>query len=437
MFSNPIHVLLSIFAFLVVLAAAAPAPSPHSRNRRPQTTTTTTTAVNGIGIPVSNPDAENQIANRYIVVYYNNASDVDVQSYQSTVATALKKRSASVRKRDGSAMSSTMQAFSMGGWRAMALDAEDDMILEIAASQMVNYVEADTMVKASTLVQQTNAPPGLDRISSAKAGATSYVFDDSAGAGITAYIVDTGIRTTHTEFEGRAIWGTNTVNTVMTDENGHGSHVAGTVGGATFGVAKSVELVAVKVLDADGAGSNSGVIAGVNFVATNATARGLSGKAVMNMSLGGSKSAALNSAVAGLTRAGVLPIVAAGNENQDALNTSPGSAPSAITVGAIDAKDTRASFSNFGTAVDIFAPGVDVLSVGIASNTDTATLSGTSMASPHVCGLAAYLMALDTSLTTPAAVTEKMLSLAAASGATALRTGTGTTTLIANNGSGQ
>ncbi len=184
-----------------------------------------------------------------------------------------------------------------------------------------------------------------------------------------------------------------------TDENGHGSHVAGTVGGATFGVAKQVELVAVKTLDADGAGTNSGVISGLNFgrpfpsfylsllriliymfvVTTNATARGLAGKAVMNMSIGGSKSAALNSAVAALTRAGVTVVVAAGNENQDAANVSPASAASAITVGAIDANDAKASFSNFGASVDIFAPGVKVQSVGITSNTASAVLSGTSM----------------------------------------------------------
>lgn len=255
------------------------------------------------------------------------------------------------------------------------------------------------------MVSQPAAPAGLRRISHAAAGETGYIFDSTAGAGITAYIVDTGILTTHEEFGGRAIWGANFVNNVNTDENGHGSHVAGTVGGATFGVAKQVELVAVKTLDADGAGTNSGVISGLNFgkyspsfpphqkskqsntkankspilVATNATARGLAGKAVMNMSIGGSKSAALNSAVAALTRAGVTVVVAAGNENQDAANVSPASAPSAITVGAIDANDAKASFSNFGPDVDVFAPGVKVQSVGITSNTASAVLSGTSM----------------------------------------------------------
>lgn len=141
-----------------------------------------------------------------------------------------------------------------------------------------------------------------------------------------------------------------------------------------------MNLVAVKVLDADGAGTNSGVIAGLQFVATNATARGLSGKAVTNISIGGSKSTALNNAIAALTRAGVTVVCAAGNENVDAATTSPASAASAITVGAIDAtSDAKASFSNFGAVVDIFAPGVKVQSVGITSNTATAVLSGTSM----------------------------------------------------------
>ena len=165
-----------------------------------------------------------------------------------------------------------------------------------------------------------------------------------------------------------------------TDENGHGSHVSGTIGGATFGVSKNVDLVAVKVLDANGGGSNSGVLNGMQFVIDDVQKNGRSGKAVMNMSLGGSFSQAINRAIEALRNAGVVPVVAAGNENQDTANTSPGSAPNAITVGAIDAtNDQRASFSNFGQLVDIYAPGVNVLSVGIKSDTDTATLSGTSM----------------------------------------------------------
>jgi subtilisin family serine protease len=166
----------------------------------------------------------------------------------------------------------------------------------------------------------------------------------------------------------------------MTDENGHGSHVSGTIGGATFGVAKNVQLIGVKVLDADGSGTNSGVIQGLNFVVSDSKSKKLAGKAVMNMSLGGSKSSAVNAAVAAIASAGVVPVVAAGNENQDAGNTSPASSPNAITVGAIDqTTDKKASFSNFGAVVDVFAPGVSVLSAGITNTSSTAVLSGTSM----------------------------------------------------------
>jgi subtilisin family serine protease len=219
-----------------------------------------------------------------------------------------------------------------------------------------------------------------------------------------------------------------------TDENGHGSHVAGTIGGRTYGVAKNVELVAVKVLDAKGSGSNSGVIAGMNWVATTAATRGLRGKAVMNMSLGGSKSQAVNDAINNIREAGVVPCVAAGNENQDANNDSPASAAGAITVGAIDqTNDRKASFSNFGPRVDIFAPGVNVLSVGITGDTASRSLSGTSMATPHITGLAAYLMALE-GITDIDAVLARMQALAKRTGATVQNNQASTTNLIANNG---
>jgi len=321
------------------------------------------------------------------------------------------------------------------GWRATALESDEAMAAQINAMDMVSYIEANQYVQASGLVAQANAPPGLVRLSHAEAGAPNYVFDDSAGAGITAYVVDTGILTTHQEFQGRATMAFNAIEgSANTDENGHGSHVSGTIGGATFGVAKNVQLMGVKVLDASGGGTNADVLDGLNFVESDVSKKNLKGKAVMNMSLGGGQSKAINNAIEALAAAGVVPVVAAGNEAQDAGNTSPASSPNAITVGALDAaNDQRASFSNFGQLVDIYAPGVDVLSVGIKSNTDTATLSGTSMASPHVAGLSAYLMSLE-GLTSATDVSDRIKALAGATGASVKNNVGGTTSAIANNG---
>ncbi|KAK1624078.1 subtilase [Colletotrichum phormii] len=387
-----------------------------------------------MGVPISNLNAANLIPNKYIVVYNNTFDDDAITSKMSSFAASIKKRNIGKRSLDGRSLSTSTRNFKMNAWRATVMEADDSMIMSVMNADEVAYVEQDAKVQISATVSQTNAPPGLVRMSHAAAGEAGYVFDQTGGDGITAYIVDTGILTTHSEFQSRATFGANFINSVDTDENGHGSHVAGTIGGQTFGVAKNVNLIGVKVLDGDGAGSNSGVLDGMQFVIDDVAKKNLTGKAVMNMSLGGSASAAVNRAIQALNNAGIVPVVAAGNENQDAANTSPASAANAITVGAIDARnDRKASFSNFGTVVDIFAPGVNILSVGITSDTATNTLSGTSMASPHVAGLAAYLMGLE-GLNTVKAVTDRMLALAEASGASVQRNTAGTTNLIANNG---
>ncbi|KAI0517107.1 subtilase [Xylaria bambusicola] len=385
---------------------------------------------------ISNPEAKNIVPNSYIVVYNSTFSKEDIDAQEESIRATVAKRNLNKRGTIGQVLSSSIRSFAMpSGWRAMAMEGDDAMVAEINAMDMVEYVEANQYVQALDLVAQANAPPGLVRLSNANTNGRSYVFDDSAGKGITAYVVDTGILTTHEEFQGRASMEFNAIDgSPDTDENGHGSHVSGTIGGATFGVAKNVQLIGVKVLDADGGGTNEGVIAGLMFVANDAAQRGVSGKAVMNMSLGGGLSKAVNTAIKNVANAGVVPVVAAGNEAQDAARTSPASAPEAITVGAIDAStDTRASFSNFGAVVDVYAPGVDVLSVGITSNTATEQLSGTSMASPHVAGLAAYLMGLE-GLSTADEVSNRIKELAAATGATVRRNAQGTTDAIANNG---
>ncbi|PNY28538.1 Alkaline protease 1 [Tolypocladium capitatum] len=411
--------LVTLFFFLAPLVAALPS---HVVRR-----------ADG-NIPIVNAGAEDLINNRYIVVYNSTFGDAAIDAKQALFTAAVNKRNLGKRGLDGNPLSTNVQTFKMSQWRAMALDADDATILDISSAEEVAYIEADHWVTTSATVVQTNAPPGLNRLSHGKAGAQGYVFDDSAGAGITAYVVDTGVRVTHSEFEGRATFAANFVNNVNTDEQGHGSHVAGTIAGATFGVAKKANISAVKVLDAKGRGQNSNIISGIQFVIDDAKKRGIQGKAVMNLSLGGSFSKALNSAIQAASDGGVVPVVAAGNENQDAGNTSPASAPGAITVGAIDAaSDARAGFSNFGSSVDIFAPGVNILSVGIASDTDTKTLSGTSMASPHVAGLTAYLMTL-TNTTDPGQVAGLIKSLASKTGATVKNNVLDTSGLIANNG---
>ncbi|RKU41311.1 hypothetical protein DL546_004020 [Coniochaeta pulveracea] len=414
------RLLAFILGFLALTVSLA-APSPRRGHGR-------------IAAPVSNPEAANIIANSFIVVYNSTVGDEAITSHQTKWIDRVSKANVGKRSIDGRSLSTKALPVKIGTWRAMTIDADDDMASEMFDSDEVKYIEADTRISLNALNLQSNAPSGLVRLSHAAAGGSGYIFDSTGGQGITAYVVDTGIRVTHSEFGGRATFAANFVNNVDTDENGHGSHVAGTIGGKTFGVAKNVDLVAVKVLDAQGGGTNSGVLAGMDFVVKDATAKNLSGKAVMNMSLGGGLSKTLNDAINAITSAGVVCVVAAGNENQDTANTSPGSAAAAITVGAIDQKnDQKASFSNFGRGVDVFAPGVNVQSVGIKSDTDSATLSGTSMASPHVAGLAAYLMALE-GLNTVDTVTNRIKQLAGQTQAAVGRNAKGTTSLIANNG---
>lgn len=226
------------------------------------------------------------------------------------------------------------------------------------------------------------------------------------------YIIDTGIRTTHVEFEGRAVWGANFISgSPNTDEYGHGTHVAGTVAGKTFGVAKRATVVAVKVLDKTGSGTMSGAILGINWAVNNAKSLGIAKKAVINMSLGGAYTASVNAAVKAATDAGLTVVVSAGNSNSDSSFYSPASAPSAITVGAVEGTNYRAWFSNYGSLVDIFAPGVSTLSSYYLSDTSSRYFAGTSMASPHVAGLAAYFIAKE-GLSGSVAVTNRILGAA-------------------------
>ncbi|KAI7182703.1 hypothetical protein KC315_g14566 [Hortaea werneckii] len=264
-----------------------------------------------------------------------------------------------------------------------------DLLLPLPS---IKSVEKDSIVKISAVSTQNNAPYGLARLSSrANAAGTVYKYDATAGTGTFAYVVDTGINTQHQDFnKGRAILGASFPSSqVNSDGNGHGTHVAGTIGGTTYGVAKNSTLIAVKVLSDSGSGYLSDVIAGIEWAVNNATASKRIGKSVMNLSLGSAKSQVVNDAISAAVRAGMFVAVAAGNNGADAAGFSPASEPLACTVGAIDSRNAAASFSNYGTSLDIWAPGVSILSTWIGSNSATATLSGTSMASPHIAGLAA------------------------------------------------
>lgn len=269
----------------------------------------------------------------------------------------------------------------------------------------VAYVEKDSIVHTMSAKEEDNAPWGLARVSHHKqlglGTYNKYLYDNEGGEGVTSYIVDTGVYVDHKDFEGRAVWGkTIPFGDVDEDAHGHGSHCAGTIGGKAFGVAKKAKLVAVKVLGSDGSGSMSDVIGGVEYVVESHRKEQKEGDSkfkgsTANMSLGGGKSPSLDIAVNAATQAGVHFAVAAGNDNQDACYYSPASAEGAVTVGATDIRDDRAYFSNYGSCVDIFAPGVDVISVGTYSPTSSASMSGTSMASPHIAGLLTYFVSLQ------------------------------------------
>lgn len=234
----------------------------------------------------------------------------------------------------------------------------------------------------------------------------NYRWPKSAGAGVTVYVIDTGIRITHDDFGGRASYGWDFVggDRVAADGNGHGTHVAGTVAGASLGVAKKAKVVAVRVLDNAGAGTTAQAVAGIDWVTRHAHK-----PAVANLSLGGGYNAALDAAVRTSIRSGVTYTVAAGNVGQPAALYSPADVREAITVGATDRKDTRAGFSNYGSALDLFAPGVSITSASYTSDTGRVAHSGTSMASPHAAGAAALYLA-DHPKAMPAAVARALVA---------------------------
>ncbi len=289
----------------------------------------------------------------------------------------------------------------------------------------VAYIEADQVVSIGAT--QNNATWGLDRIDQANLPLDNSYSYDYDGTGVNAYVIDTGVRITHNQFGNRGRSGYTAINDGRgtNDCQGHGTHVAGTIGSTTYGVAKDARIYAVRVLGCDGTGSNSGVIGGVDWVAGNHIK-----PAVANMSLGGGASSALDNAVNSAVSQGITMVVAAGNDNSNACSYSPARAGSAITVGSTSSSDRRSSFSNYGSCLDIYAPGSSITSTWSTSNSATNTISGTSMASPHVAGVAAlYLDEFPNA--TPSQVESAIESAAIANKVTDARSGS--PNLLLNN----
>jgi subtilisin family serine protease len=300
-----------------------------------------------------------------------------------------------------------------------ALEIPEQAVAALRANPQIAAVDPDTPV--TTSATQPSPPWGLDRVDQRAlplSGSYTYPGD---GDGVTAYVIDTGILATHTDFGGRVRSGYTAINDGRgtTDCNGHGTHVAGTLAGSTHGVAKAASPVPVRVLDCTGSGSMSGVIAGLDWAAADHAA---GTPAVANLSLGGPTNSSLDAAVTALVNDGVSVSVAAGNDNVNACTQSPARAAAALTVASSDRTDTRSSFSNFGTCVDVIAPGSAILSDWYTGPTATNTLSGTSMATPHVAGAAAVLLSQQRTLT-PAQVASRLV-------------GSATTGVVRNPGTG-
>lgn len=362
--------------------------------------------------------AEHEIPDSYIVVFKDHVKEHSASKHHDWVqdlhTTSIKKRSQTPLLRAGSewlndASDGLKHTYNVpGGFLGYSGTFDEDVLAEIRNHPDVAYVEKDSKVfalKDSEPVTENSAPWGLARISHREALGfgtfNKYIHQANGGEGVNVYVVDTGTNIDHVDFEGRAKWG-KTIPRGDADEdgNGHGTHCSGTIGGKKYGVSKKANIFAVKVLRSNGSGTMSDVVKGVEWAAL-AHVKVAEKKdpkfkgSVANMSLGGGKSTALDQTVNAAVRMGLNFAVAAGNDNSDACDYSPAAAADAVTVGASTLSDERAYFSNYGKCVDIFGPGLNIQSTWIGSEHAVKTISGTSMASPHIAGLLAYFLSLQ------------------------------------------
>jgi cerevisin len=372
--------------------------------------------------PILSATNAETVPNSYMVVFKKHVKDDDAKGHHSwvqTIHTKTQKERMELRKRSQFPLADEVFeglkhtyniAGSMLGYSG---HFDDETIEQIRNHPDVDYIEKDSIVRAlgdkEDYELEKNAPWGLARISHRKSLSfgswNKYLYSKDAGKGVDVYVIDTGTNTKHVDFEGRAHWGkTIPQDDEDADGNGHGTHCSGTVAGKKYGVAKKAKVYAVKVLRSNGSGTMSDVVKGVEYAvqahvkavkdAKDGKKKGFKGSAA-NMSLGGGKSQLLDMAVNAAVDAGIHFAVAAGNDNADSCNYSPAAAKNAVTVGASNLADERAYFSNYGKCNDIFAPGMNIPSTWIGSDHAVNTISGTSMASPHVAGLLAYLLSLQ------------------------------------------
>jgi len=347
--------------------------------------------------PLLNAHAPGRIPDKYMVVLQRSTSIAERDAHINQIRQRMNSRVTEVQEE-------IINVFAIGNVIGYSSSLSKATLFEELSNPLVRHVEADQVVSLNSddqVITQTGATWGITRVSQRALQLDGkYSYYSSSGYGIDAYVIDTGIYLNHSEFEGRAMLGKNFINEeAANDLNGHGTHVSGTIGGKTYGVAKKVTLIAVKVLNGAGSGSWIGVIGGVDWVTSNFKLRAR--KAVANMSLGGGITITVDEAVEQSIAAGITYAIAAGNSNANACNYSPARVRTALTVGATTNTDTRATYSNYGVCVDIFAPGTSVLSSWIGSITATNVISGTSMAAPHVAGVCALHLGHDIQLSDP------------------------------------